>query len=218
MAIYIECTTETERQRGITAAKSAIRRGECIVIPTDTVYGIAVDPFMPDGVNKLLSAKGRGRDMPVPVLVPTFAAAIALAKKLSPAAKDLMDAFWPGPLTIVVAQQPTLSWDLGDTDGTVALRMPLQRTALELLAETGPLAVSSANISGQPPATSAKMALEQLGESVSIYLEMGETTSDIPSTIVDATSDKLQIIRLGALSKADLVEIVGEIAFKSSDE
>jgi tRNA threonylcarbamoyl adenosine modification protein (Sua5/YciO/YrdC/YwlC family) len=166
----------------------------------------------------LLAAKGRGRDMPVPVLVPTFAAAIALAKKLSPAAKDLMDAFWPGPLTIVVAQQPTLSWDLGDTDGTVALRMPLQRTALELLAETGPLAVSSANISGQPPATSAKMALEQLGESVSIYLEMGETTSDIPSTIVDATSDKLQIIRLGALSKADLVEIVGEIAFKSSDE
>ena len=118
----------------------------------------------------------------------------------------------------MVAQQPTLSWDLGDTDGTVALRMPLQRTALELLAETGPLAVSSANISGQPPATSAKMALEQLGESVSIYLEMGETTSDIPSTIVDATSDKLQIIRLGALSKADLVEIVGEIAFKSSDE
>src|ERR1700678_2770998 len=143
---------------GIEAAKEAISKGELIVLPTDTVYGVGADAFTPWAVSRLLAAKGRGRDMPPPVLVGTVRAATALIEDFGPYGKDLIDEFWPGGLTLVCRANRSLNWDLGDTQGTVAVRMPLHAVALELLKETGPLAVSSANRTGFSAATTATEA------------------------------------------------------------
>jgi tRNA threonylcarbamoyl adenosine modification protein (Sua5/YciO/YrdC/YwlC family) len=196
-------------------ARGAISRGELVVMPTDTVYGIAADAFDATAVQRLLDAKGRGRSSPPPVLVPTLATLDALAHTVPDAVLVLTRELWPGPLTIVLPAQPSLVWDLGETNGTVALRMPDQRIALELLADTGPLAVSSANRTGRPPATTAQQALDELGESVAVYLDAGPTPGATPSTILDATAlaagtGPLTILRLGALDEATLRNLVPE--------
>jgi tRNA threonylcarbamoyl adenosine modification protein (Sua5/YciO/YrdC/YwlC family) len=205
-----DCSDEPKRQRGIGSAVRAIKRGALIVIPTDTVYGIGADAFSSDGVASLLKAKGRGRGMPVPVLVgaPETLGGIAA---VTPAAQALVDAFWPGALTIVLAEQPSLAWDLGDAGGTVAVRMPSHEIALEVLNKTGPMAVSSANISGQAPARTAREARDQLGDNVAAYLEAGETDDDVPSTIVDCTREMPQVLRPGAISLAELREVVPDV-------
>ena len=153
MSAWFDCADEAQRTDGIAAAATAVLSGELVVLPTDTVYGIGADAFYPSAVSRLLAAKGRGRDMPPPVLVGTVRAAAALIEDLGPYGKDLIDEFWPGGLTLVCRASRSLSWDLGDTQGTVAVRMPLHPVALDLLKETGPLAVSSANRTGSPPAT-----------------------------------------------------------------
>lgn len=206
-----DCDDETKRQRGIGSAVRAVKRGALVVIPTDTVYGIGADAFSSGGVASLLAAKGRGRDMPVPVLVGSRAALGGIAVT-TPAAEALVEAFWPGGLTVIVAEQPSLAWDLGDTRGTVAVRMPSHEIALEVLEQTGPMAVSSANISGQPPARTAREARDQLGDSVAAYLEAGPTDDDVPSTIVDCTREVAQVVRAGAISLAQLREVVPDIA------
>jgi tRNA threonylcarbamoyl adenosine modification protein (Sua5/YciO/YrdC/YwlC family) len=196
-------------------ARGAIGRGELVVMPTDTVYGIAADAFDAGAVQRLLDAKGRGRSSPPPVLVPSLDTLDALAETVPDAVLAMARAFWPGALTIVLPAQPSLAWDLGDTNGTVALRMPDQRIALELLADTGPLAVSSANRTGNPPATTAQQALDELGESIAVYLDAGPTAGSTPSTIVDATAlaagtGPLRILRAGALDEATLRDFVPE--------
>jgi tRNA threonylcarbamoyl adenosine modification protein (Sua5/YciO/YrdC/YwlC family) len=178
------------------------------VLPTDTVYGIAAEAFDPVAVDGLLKAKGRGRDMPPPVLVGTVRAAMALVMDLADTGKDLIDEFWPGGLTLVCRSSPTLVWDLGETKGTVAVRMPLHHVALDLLKKTGPLAVSSANVSGQPPATTADEAMAQLGDSVSVYLDAGPCPGDVPSTIVDLTGSVPRLLRRGVISVERLQEVV----------
>lgn len=207
-----DCADAEQRAAGLTDAASAARRGELVVLPTDTVYGIAADAFTPSAVAALLDAKGRGRDMPPPVLVGTVRAANALVEDLGPYGQDLIDAFWPGPLTIVCKANRSLSWDLGDTKGTVALRMPLHPVALDLLKETGPLAVSSANRSGAPAATTAENAEEQLGEAVAVYLDGGPCADDIPSTIVDLTTAVPRLLRKGAIPVEKLRGIIGYVA------
>ena len=187
MATVVDCADPVTLLPGMREARAAIARGDLVVMPTDTVYGIAADAFQPDAVQALLDAKGRGRAAPPPVLVPNRSTLDALAETVPDAVTRLADAFWPGGLTIVLPARVTLAWDLGDTDGTVALRMPDDRIALELLAETGPLAVSSANRTGQPAATTAADAQEQLGDSIEVYLDSGPTPGALPSTIVDAT-------------------------------
>ncbi|MDX6287517.1 MAG: L-threonylcarbamoyladenylate synthase [Frankiales bacterium] len=203
-----DCSDSIQRERGIGAAIAAIRRNELVVLPTDTVYGLAADAFMPSAVDALLSAKGRGRDMPVPVLVASRDMAEALFATLSVAGRALADAFWPGPLTLVTTHNPALAWDLGDTRGTVALRMPDHPLALALISETGPLAVSSANRSGDAPATTVLDAQAQLGEDVSVYLDGGPCGVAVPSTIVDLTGDVPRILRLGALDADALRAVV----------
>src|SRR6516164_6054964 len=155
MSALYDCADTQQREAGITAAVNAVQEGGLVVLPTDTVYGIGADAFSPDAVAALLAAKGRGRSMPPPVLVGSVRAASALAETLGTFGQDLIDEFWPGPLTLVLRASSTLKWDLGDTNGTVAVRMPLHPVALELLRETGPLAVSSANRTGEPAATTA---------------------------------------------------------------
>ena len=199
MSLSFDMSDPGERPRGLETATSAVKRGDLVVLPTDTVYGLGCDAFSSGGVTKLLAAKGRGRDMPVPVLVGSRQTVEGLAYGLSKAARDLVEAFWPGALTVVVRQQPSLAWDLGDANGTVALRMPLHPVALELLRLTGPMAVSSANRSGSTPATTAEEAEGQLGESVAVYLDGGPSGDPVPSTILDLSGTVPRVLRLGAV-------------------
>lgn len=197
----------------IDAAVHAVSRGEVIVLPTDTVYGVGADAFSPDAVARVLAAKGRDRQMPPPVLIPSLRTVDGLARDVPAAARALMEACWPGPLTVIVLAQPSLAWDLGETGGTVALRVPDHGAALALLARTGPLAVTSANRTGQPAATTAEDARDQLGDSVSVYLDGGDSPLGVASTIVDATGPVLTVVRDGGVSRERLVEVAGSEAF-----
>ncbi len=208
MSVRFDCAGPAQLLQGIAEAEAALRRGELVVLPTDTVYGIAAEAFDPVAVDGLLKAKGRGRDMPPPVLVGTVRAAMALVMDLADTGKDLIDEFWPGGLTLVCRSSPTLVWDLGETKGTVAVRMPLHHVALDLLKKTGPLAVSSANVSGQPPATTVDEAMAQLGDSVSVYLDAGPCPGDVPSTIVDLTGSVPRLLRRGVISVERLQDVV----------
>jgi L-threonylcarbamoyladenylate synthase len=206
-----DCRTVGERDWGIRAAVDAIVRGDLVVLPTDTVYGIAADAFKPWAVTALLNAKGRGRNMPPPVLVGSRQTLDGLVYSLGREARSLVEAFWPGALTIVVEYAPTLQWDLGDTYGTVAVRMPLHPVALEVLAHTGPLAVSSANRTGVPPAVTAAEAREQMRYTVSTYLEAGPCSDPFPSSIVDCTTPVPRVLREGAIPFDRLREVVPTI-------
>ncbi|MCU1407185.1 MAG: threonylcarbamoyl-AMP synthase [Glaciihabitans sp.] len=220
MAPLYDCSVHTELLTGMRLARAAVGRGEVIVMPTDTVYGVAADAFQPAAVQRLLDVKGRGRQSPPPVLIPGIPTLDALAETVPDEVRALVDAFWPGGLTVILPARSSLSWDLGETRGTVALRMPAHPVALELLSETGPLAVSSANLTGQPAASTATDALKALGDRVSVYLEAGRVgidnaeSSEPGSTIVDATSlhlpdGKLRIVRHGVISDDQIREIVG---------
>jgi L-threonylcarbamoyladenylate synthase len=190
---------ETEREAGIAAAALAVQRGQLVVLPTDTVYGIGADAFDPDAVRRLLAAKGRGREMPPPVLVSAATTLDALAVGVPTYARELIKQLWPGALTLVCRQQPSLQWDLGDTRGTVAVRMPDHPVALELLSRTGPLAVSSANKSGLSAALDADAAERMLGSSVTVLIDDGPTPGVEPSTIVDVTGPAGRVLRVGAI-------------------
>jgi L-threonylcarbamoyladenylate synthase len=223
-AIY-DCSVESQLLTGMRLARGAIGRGQLVVFPTDTVYGLAADAFDPAAVGRLLEAKGRERTSPPPVLIPGIPTLDALAREVPEPVRRLVAEFWPGGLTVVLHAQPSLTWDLGETRGTVALRMPDNRFALELLSETGPLAVSSANLSGMPSATTADEASEMLGDSVAVYLDggpagvdyeaIGERPGDTSSTIVDATGltadgGVLRILRAGVISRERIAAVVGD--------
>ena len=221
MSSIFDCGDEAQLLAGMRHARQAISRGELIVMPTDTVYGVAADAFSPAAVKRLLDAKGRGRNQPPPVLIGTKETLHALAESVPEPVQRLVDAFWPGGLTIVLPAQPSLVWDLGDTEGTVAVRMPEGRVALELLAETGPLAVSSANLTGRESAISALDAERMLGDSVSVYLAHGVSRDGIASPIVAAPSlvprgaappeGGGRILRVGAVSRERLEEVLGDL-------
>ena len=212
MSRSFDCALPDERERGLKQAAAAARRSELVVLPTDTVYGVGCDAFSAGGVARLLAAKGRGRDMPVPVLVGAPATIDGLAAGLDHRSRQLVEAFWPGALTIVCRAQPTLQWDLGDTHGTVAIRMPLHPVAIELLRAVGPMGVSTANRSGHPAATTLADAREQLGEAVSVYLDGGPCADSVPSTIVDVTVSPPRLLRAGAVSVDDLRTVVPNLA------
>ncbi|MRX42800.1 L-threonylcarbamoyladenylate synthase [Agromyces kandeliae] len=234
MTLIHDCSVESELLAGMRLARRAIGSGELVVIPTDTVYGVAADAFSAAAVQRLLDAKGRERTSPPPVLVPGIPTLDALAADVPDAVRTLVAEFWPGGLTVILRAQPSLHWDLGETRGTVALRMPDHRIALELLSETGPLAVSSANLSGMPSATTAGEAADMLGDRVSVYLDggaagtgyeaIGERPGDTSSTIVDATgvgadgAGVLRIVRAGVISRERIAAVVGEEALAPEGE
>ncbi len=199
-----DCTHADTRSEGIAAAATAVRTGEVVVFPTDTVYGIGCDAFDGDAVAAVLAAKGRGRDMPPPVLIPTARTAMGLAMEIPDYATRLMERFWPGPLTLVLKAHTSLTWDLGETNGTVALRVPDNDIALELLGEIGPMAVTSANTTGHPAARTVTEAKDMLGESVAVYLDGGPAAEGEASTILDCTGEAPVTLRLGALSQEDI--------------
>jgi L-threonylcarbamoyladenylate synthase len=207
MSARYDCADTQQRDEGLVAAVSAVQEGQLVVLPTDTVYGVGADAFNPKAVTDLLAAKGRG-NMPPPVLVGSVRAAAALTESLGAFGQDLIDEFWPGPLTLVFRASPTLMWDLGDTLGTVAVRMPLHPIALDLLRRTGPMAVSSANRHSLPAATTAEEAQTQLGDAISVYLDGGPCADNVPSTILDLTGTVPKMLRAGALSVDDLRKVV----------
>ncbi|MEB4615632.1 L-threonylcarbamoyladenylate synthase [Leucobacter sp. M11] len=217
MAHVYDCSDTAQLLTGTREARTALGRGELAVVPTDTVYGVAADAFNPAAVARLLAAKGRGRQSPPPVLVPNLQTLSALAAAVPGPVLALVERFWPGPLTVILPAQPSLSWDLGDTGGTVALRMPAHDLTLELLRETGPLAVSSANLTGQPAATNAGDAQGMLGDAVSVYLDAGESSADgASSTIIDARSvteagGTIRVLRPGGVSAEQIRSLLPQI-------
>lgn len=212
MALFYDCGDPDVRTSAIAAAAHSVASGQLVVLPTDTVYGIGADAFDGTAVASLLAAKGRGRDMPVPVLVGSWTTIEGLVSVVNDRTWDLIEAFWPGGLTLVVEHAPSLSWDLGDARGTVAVRMPLHPVAIELLEVTGPMAVSSANKSGRPPALTAQDARDQLGDEVAVYLDGGPATTGVASTIVDVTAEVPRVLRAGAVSIEALREVVPDLA------
>lgn len=213
-----DCTLDDDhRERGIEAAVTALRAGELTVLPTDTVYGVAADAFDPAAVRRLLRAKGRGGDKPPPVLVAAVTTLDALATKVPAFAREMVAELWPGPLTLVCRQQPSLTWDLGDTRSTVAIRMPDAQLALEVIKQIGPLAVSSANRSGMPAAVSITEAREMLGTAVRIYLDGGAATTMVPSTILDVTGVTPRVLRVGAIELERLREFNPSIELSRLD-
>ncbi|GAB3196428.1 L-threonylcarbamoyladenylate synthase [Nocardioides hungaricus] len=212
--------TDEEREEAVEAATLAVQRGELVVLPTDTVYGVGADAFDPAAVRALLVAKGRGREMPPPVLVSSATTLDALATRVPGYARALVEEFWPGPLTLVCHQQTSLQWDLGDTRGTVAVRMPDHEVAREILERTGPLAVSSANKTGLPAATDADQAEQMLGEDVAVIVDAGpvDGPGGEASTIVDCTGSQGRVLRRGALSLEQLNAVLEPLGATLTDE
>ena len=209
MSTVYDCSVAESREAGLAAAAGVVRSGRLVVLPTDTVYGLGCDAFDGMAVQSLLEVKGRGPQMPVPVLVGSWTTIDGLVLAVPRQARQLIEAFWPGGLSLVLPHAPSLTWNLGDTRGTVMLRMPLHPVAIELLREIGPMAVSSANRSGQPPATTAEQAKEQLGEAVTVYLDGGPAGDPVPSTIVDLTGENPLVLRAGAVSVDEISEVLG---------
>ena len=218
MTDLFDCTDPGERETGIAAAISALKGGRLVVMPTDTVYGIGADAFDGSAVAALLAAKGRGRDMPVPVLVGSWHTIQGLVYTVPNSAKELIRAFWPGALSLVVRQAPSLAWDLGDAHGTVMLRMPLHPVAIELLRAVGPMAVSSANISGRPAAVTADQARDQLGDLVDVYLDSGPAEQQSASTIVDLTGAHPRVLRQGPVTVEAIASVLGVDAGSLTDD
>ena len=215
MARRYDCSEATDRATGLREAASAVKRGELVVLPTDTVYGIGADAFDAEAVGDLLEAKDRGRNMPSPVLVGSPNTLHGIVTDFSEQAWELVDAFWPGALTLVTKHQPSLNWDLGDARGTVAVRMPLHPVSIELLTETGPMAVSSANLTGHRSPQDCDAAQEMLGDSVAVYLDAGPTPSAVASSIVDVTGRVPVLLRAGAISAEELRKVVPDLEERS---
>lgn len=224
MAEVFDCSDNSQLLAGMRSARQALGRALLAVIPTDTVYGLAADAFSAAAVRKLLNAKGRTAQSPPPVLIASTDQLDALTSEVPAPVRLLAEELWPGALTIVLKANPSLSWHLGETGGTVALRIPDQELALELLRETGPLAVSSANKTGKPAARTSQEARDALGDAVSVYLDAGEVEGDgVASTIVDATDvvddgGELRILREGAISRDRIAELIPEVTVRSAEE
>lgn len=209
MGAVVSCMDARTRSSVIAAAARSAREGRLVVLPTDTLYGIGADAFNNDAVAALLAAKRRGPDHPVPVLVGSWDTTAGLVASMTDTLRTLVEAFWPGGLSLVVPQAPSLPWNLGDTNGTVMVRMPNHPVALQLLREVGPMAVSSANLHGHQPPTTAGEAQRQLGEAVDTYLDAGRATVGEPSTIVDLIGAAPRILREGAIGAERIAEVLG---------
>jgi L-threonylcarbamoyladenylate synthase len=211
VASRVDCTELAGRRRGIERACSAIAQGGLVVFPVDSAYGLGCDAFSRNGTERLRALKGHGRHQPPPVLIGHPRTLDGITTALSDAARALTGAFWPGPLTLLCRTQPTLGWDLGDDGGTVAVRMPLHPLALELLARTGPLAVTGAGAAGQPPPQTCAEVREAFGDDVEVYLDAGHLNRPEPSSIVDVTSVVPRLLRPGAVDVAQLRAVVPEL-------
>lgn len=184
-------------------AMDILQHGGMVVFPTDTVYGLATLPYKGDTVEQLFTAKGRLSSRSIAVLVGDIAHLNRVTSGLSEIAKHLMEIFWPGPLTLVVPKHARLPQELSQNQ-TVGVRMPDHPVALMLLREIGPLAVTSANLSGGENATTAEEVLTQLEGRVHLIIDGGRTPGGVPSTVVDCTGPELTVVRVGPISLEEI--------------
>jgi tRNA threonylcarbamoyl adenosine modification protein (Sua5/YciO/YrdC/YwlC family) len=184
----------------VAAALAAVRRGDLVLMPTESVYAIATDAFSRRGVAAMRDAKGYDDSVPLPVMVGARATVAGIAARVPDDARALMDAFWPGSLTLLLAPQPTLAWDLAG-DAPLAIRMPLHPVALALLGQSGPLVATTANQPGMPAPADVDDAVTQLGDAIGLALDAGDLSDDepLPSTVVDVTGDQPRVVRIGAI-------------------
>lgn len=198
-----------ETPDAIARAMGMLRAGRVVVVPTDTIYGIAADAFNSAATAQIFSLKQRPRSLSLPVLVSRPRQAWALCAGVPAGATDLVAAFWPGPLTIVLPQSGELQWDLGDARASVALRMPAHDDLLALLEMTGPLAVTSANRTGERTPSTAKGVAEIFGDAVGIYLDGGAVKGEVASTIVDLSGAAPALVREGAIPATEIERVLG---------
>jgi L-threonylcarbamoyladenylate synthase len=198
-----------DRDVALARARDALRSGDLVVVPTETVYGIAADAFAPGATARVFELKKRPRKLPLPVLVSRPRQAWALCDSVPPGAAELVATFWPGPLTLILPQTPDLDWDLGDSRGTIALRMPDHADTLALLEMTGPLAVTSANLSGEPTPSTVVEIRSRFADAVAIYLDGGPASEESGSTIVDLARRRPAVVREGQISREQIERAIG---------
>jgi L-threonylcarbamoyladenylate synthase len=198
----------TQRDDAIEEAAKELQAGGIVVFPTDTVYGVGGDAFNQFATERIFQAKRRPRALPLPVLVARPRQAWALCSEVPKQAADLVAAFWPGALTLILPQADGLSLDLGETKGRIAVRMPAHDDLLDLIAMVGPLAATSANISGAGTPSTVEQIASDLGDEVSVYLDGGPAKADVPSTIVDLTRWRPKIVRAGAIASESITSVL----------
>ena len=205
--MIFSCDDPKQREGGVQAAVKAVRAGELILLPTDTIYGIGADPFNTGAVESLRSVKGMAPSIPLPILVGNWNAFEAVVQGVDAPVRTLIEAFWPGPLTLVTRQTETLSWNIGGSASIVQVRMPDHAVALDVLNESGPIAVSGATRTRLGPIATVAEAEEQFGELVSVYLDDGRLGHSV-STIVDCTGSVMRVRRKGSISIDELQQVV----------
>jgi L-threonylcarbamoyladenylate synthase len=183
-------------------ALAALRAGRLVVLPTDTVYGVAASPSQPEAIAAIFRVKGRPQDKPLPVLGADLEQLLSIAV-FDERAERLAARFWPGPLTLVLPRAAGFDADLGGAGrDSVAVRVPASDVTRALLAEAGPLAVTSANLSGRPDPASVAEARTALGDAVAVYVDSGPA-GGLPSTVVSLLGEP-EVLRIGALDAAEL--------------
>jgi len=212
MTLRIACADGLERERAVAATHAAVKRGDLALLPMENVYAVVADAFSARGVAALRDAKGTDAGVPLPVMVGRRTTVAGIAVRISEQAQRLMDAFWPGPMTILLTPQPSLAWDL-PRETPVAIRMPLHPLALAVLERTGPLVVTTANLPGMAAPSDVDDALEQLGEAVTVALDAGDLRVDdaLPSSVIDASGEMPVLVRAGALSIEEIRRICPDV-------
>ncbi|MBV7364071.1 threonylcarbamoyl-AMP synthase [Actinomycetaceae bacterium TAE3-ERU4] len=195
--------------RQLELLRCSYEKYELLVLPTDTVYGIGVKPDSSTAIERLLAAKGRGRQMPPPVVGADYETLREYVGKCDYPLEELCRQFWPGPLTLILPTPQDFPWNLGEITGSVALRVPNSEQMLEILRTTGPLALTSANITGAPPALTCEQAREYFGDSVGCYVDGGPAPLGKASTILDLSSEKPRILRAGSIGAKELAKCLG---------
>lgn len=189
-------------------ALAVLRGGGLVAFPTDTVYGVGALAFDSAGIDRIFEAKGRDTAKAIPILVGTLEQLAEVTLMLTPSAQKLAQRYWPGALTLVVPRHPGLPENLSPVP-TVGVRMPDHPFALDLLRSAGPLAVTSANLSGQENPVSAQDVLAQLNGRIELVIDGGNAPGGVPSTVVDCTGEQARILRQGAIAGEEIAKIVG---------
>ena len=204
------------REGSITKTAAACRRGDIVCLPTESIYALATDPFRLSGVATLRRLKGRPEGSAIPILVPSATTVAGLARLVPQQARDLMEAFWPGQLTLLLVSQPTLAWDM-PAAAPLTVRMPVHPVALALLRETGPLAVLGANGPGMTGPTRMDEVAALFGDTIVLGLDVGTLTGDEVSTVVDCRSPVPTLARHGAIDLATLRSVVPDLVDPDED-
>jgi len=195
-----------DAERAKDAAVAALREGRLVVVPTDTAYAVLADAFQPLATRKVFDAKRRTRHVPLPVVIRSPRQAVGLVEGIPEPAERLMASYWPGPVTLVLPAAEGLTWDLGESRGTVMLRMPADELVTSLVQEIGPLVCTGANRAGMPVPRTAQEAAEQLGAAVAVVLD-GGTREAALSTVVDVSGERVEVLREGAVSEDDITDV-----------